>query len=169
MRGLSSALHAAFSEPVDAQDMTTVKTWLASAALLGGAGGGAAAGLMATGPEQAPAAAQSPTSASPDAGQLQQQIDALLQEDQALKRAVGRAHARLALQVHNSQRSLAALQHRIAAAQAELAAAQASRQQVQTVITAAPPATAPAQHTTTGASGAGGHGEGGEHEGGGDD
>lgn len=166
MRGLSSSLHRAFSERADAEDMATLKAWLASAALLGGAGGGAAAGLAATGDPTQPVAATRPV-AGPDTGQLQQQIDALLREDHSLQRAVHRARLRLAGQVHAGEQSLAALHRRIVAAQAQLAAAQAARTQVTPVTTTVvAPAATPVAHATTGASGAGSHGE---HEGGHDD
>ena len=175
MRGLSSVLHPAFSERADAQDMATVKTWLASAALVGGAGGGAAAGLAASSSPEQPATATAPSAAAaPDAGYLQNQIDSLLQEDRALKRAVGRARQRLAGQVRAGEQSLAALHRRIIATQNELARAQAARSQISAVpaaVAPAAPATTPVSHATTGASGAGsGHGDdAGEHEGGGDD
>lgn len=171
MRGLSSTLHRALSDAADAQDMATVKTWLASAALVGGAGGGAAAGFAATDGPDAPAAVTRPAASAPDAGNLQQQIDSLLQEDHALKRAVASARVRLAGQVHAGEKSLAVLHRRILAAQAQLTSAQAARNRAATVVVASAPAPAPtpAAHATTGASGAGsGHGDG-EHEGGGDD
>lgn len=173
MRGLSSILHGAFSERADAEDMATVKTWLASAALVGGAGGGTAAVLSTTGEPASPASAAQPVASTPDARYLQHQIDALLQEDRALKRAVARARVRLAGRVHAGEQSLAALHRRIQAAQAELAAAQAARARISTVPVAAAraPATAPAAHATSGASGAGSeHGDAEhEHEGGHDD
>jgi hypothetical protein len=167
-------LHLAFSEQADARDMARVKTWLASAVLVGGAGGGAAAVIAMPGnsPQPAPAPAAR-AAAAPDAGYLQQQVDSLLREDHALKRAVSRARLRLAGQVHAGEQSLAVLHRRIIAAQNELARAQAAARTRATTVTvaAAPaPATTPASHATTGASGAGsGHGDDGEHEGGGDD
>ena len=153
--------------------MATVKTWLASAALVGGAGGGAAAVLAGSGESASPAPATRPVAAAPDAGYLQQQIDVLLKEDRALKRAVARARVRLAGQVHAGERSLAVLHRRILAAQAELARAQAARVRIAPVqvAQAQAPAPAPVAHATSGASGAGSrHGDdGGEHEGGHDD
>ena len=168
MRGLSSTLHFAFSHQADAQDMATVKTWLASAVLVGGAGGGAAAVLTTTG-ESAPVASALPAAAAPDAGYLQQQIDSLLKEDHALKRAVARARVRLAGQVHAGEHSLAVLHRRILVAQAELAQAQAARAHMTPVAVAQAPGPAPVAHTTSGASGAGSERGDGEHEGGHDD
>jgi hypothetical protein len=151
--------------------MATLKTWLASAALVGGAGGGAAAGLAATGEPTQAASSAPPATAAPDAGQLQEQIDALLQEDHALKHAVSRARSRLTAQVHAGERSLAVLHQRIVAAQAELNSAQAASARISTVTVGAPAATTATTHATTGASGAGSHGgdDSGEHEGGHDD
>ena len=154
--------------------MATVKTWLASAALVGGAGGGAAAVLASTGESATPTTAARPVAATPDAGYLQQQIDALLKEDQALKRAVARARTRLAGQVHAGEHSLAVLHRRILAAQAELVRAQAARARMSSasVVASVPaPVAAPVAHATSGASGAGSrHGDdSGEHEGGHDD
>jgi len=109
----------------------------------------------------------------PTADQLQQQIDALLQEDHALKRAVNQARARLAGQVHAGERSLTLLHQRIAAAQAALSRAHAAQvaqvaPRTVTVVAAPPSSHPPATHTTSGASGA--HsGDDGEHEGGHDD
>ena len=150
--------------------MTTVKTWLASAALVGGAGGGAVAGLAAVGGSARPAAAARPVTSTPDTVYLQGQIDALLREDRALKHAVHRARHRLAGQVHAGELSLAALNRRITAAQHELAQAQAARARASalTVAPASAPVSTPTTHATTGASGAGGGGES-EQEGGGDD
>jgi len=152
--------------------MAKVKTWIASAALVGGAGGGGALAFSAAEP-QTPAPAPAPAVALPDARHLQQQIDALLAEDQALKRAVSRARSRLAGQVRAGEKSLAVLRHRIVLAQAELQRARSAQAAV--VVTSIRPAapatvTQPAAHATTGASG-GGHGEheDGEHEGGDDD
>lgn len=149
--------------------MATVKTWLASAALVGGAGGGAAAVLATTGESASPAAASRPVATTPDAGYLQQQIDVLLKEDHALKRAVARARVRLAGQVHAGERSLAVLHQRILTAQAELAQAQAARARMVPVAVAQAPAPAPVAHATSGASGSGHGDDAGEHEGGGDD
>lgn len=153
--------------------MATVKTWLASAALVGGAAGGGAAGLAASSDPAQPATAPRPAAATPDAGDLQDQIDSLMREDRALKRAVSRARVRLAGQVHAGEQSLAALHRRILAAQAELTRAQAARDHAASVSVAAAPAAAtrPPAHATTGASGAGsGHSDdAGEHEGGDDD
>lgn len=151
--------------------MTTVKTWLASAALVGGAGSGVAVGLAASGDPASPTAVARPAAATPDAGDLQQQIDALLQEDHALKRAVRRAQLRLAGQVHAGEQSLGALHRRILAAQAQLNRVQAARAGVPPVSVAAAPAAVPDQqaHATSGASGAGSGHDGSEHEGGGDD
>lgn len=171
MRGLSSTLHDALSDRADAQDMATVKTWLASAVLVGGAGGGAAAVLATTGESASPAAAARPVATTPDAGYLQQQIDVLLKEDHALKRAVAHARVRLAGQVHAGERSLALLHQRILTAQAELAQAQAARAQIAPVAAAQAPAPAPVAHATSGASGAGSRSgdDAGEREGGDDD
>jgi hypothetical protein len=153
--------------------MTTVKTWIASAALVGGTGGGVVAGLATGGTGQPARAATPPPAAAPDATALQQQIDGLLREDQALKRAVARARLRLEGQVRAGERSLSALHQRIVAAQKELAQAQAARAAAVTVtVVPAPPAAAstPAAHATTGASGAGtATGDDGEPEGGSDD
>ena len=153
--------------------MATVKTWLASAALVGGAGGGAAAVLASTGEPASPAPAARPVATAPDAGYLQQQIDVLLKEDRALKRAVARARVRLAGQVHAGERSLAVLHRRILAAQAELSRAQAARSRITStpVAVAHAPAAAPVAHATSGASGSGSrHGDdAGEREGGDDD
>ena len=137
--------------------MTTLKTWLASAALVGGAGAGVAAGLTTTSTDQQAAAAQPPVAGVPDATYLQQQIDVLLQEDRALNEALRRARARLSGQVRAGERSLAALQHRILAAQVELARAQAARAQMPSAVATAPTTRAPASHATTGASGASPH------------
>jgi hypothetical protein len=157
MRGLSSSLHEPLSDQADAQHMTTAKTWLASVALIGGAGGGAAAGLTATSTAAQPATAARPTAAVPSAEYLQQQIAGLLQEDRALEQAIKTAKLRLAGQVRAGEQSLAALHRRIVAAQSRRAQAPA-------------PATAPASHATTGASGAGtGSGGDGGREAGGDD
>jgi len=149
-----------------------VKAWLASVALVGGAGGGAAAGLAATdGPAQAAPAAPPPT-VTPDARDLQRQIDALLQEDRALKAAIHRAKLRLTAEIRAGEQSLAALRQRIVAAQNELAQAQAARHRAASVTSPAPApaATAPQVHATTGASGSGGTaGSDGEDGGGGDD
>ncbi|HET6818634.1 MAG TPA: hypothetical protein VFH66_15510 [Mycobacteriales bacterium] len=152
--------------------MTTVKTWLASAALVGGAGGGAFAGLAAVGDGAQPAAAARPATATPNTVSLQGQVDALLQEDHALKLAVQRARVRLAGQVHAGERSLAALHQRIVAAQNALAQAQAARARAGSAVTFAPapaPASTTAVHATTGASGAGAAGGESESSGGGDD
>ena len=146
----------------------TVKTWIASAALVGGAGGGAAAGLAATDRPSQPAAAVQSTAAVPDVENLQQQIDALLQEDRALESAIRAAKVRLAGQVKSGEQSLAALHQRILAAQAELAQAEAARNQVST-STSQSTAQPPSSHTTTGASGAGTSSGDGGHDGGGDD
>jgi hypothetical protein len=152
--------------------MATVKTWLASAALVGGAGGVTAV-LATSGESTTPAAAARPATVTPDASHLQQQIDALLAEDHALKRAVAQAQARLAGQVHAGEHSLAVLHRRILAAQAELAQAQAARARIVSapVTVARAPAAAPVVHAASGASGAGSRhdDDAGEHEGGHDD
>lgn len=139
--------------------MTTVKTWLASVALVGGAGGGAAAGLAATGGATQTLAATPPSTATPDARDLQQQIDSLLAEDRALKAAIRRAGLRLTAEIRAGEQSLAALRQRIVAAQNELARAQAARHGATPATsssTTAPTATAPQVHATTGASGTSG-------------
>ena len=132
----------------------TVRTWIASVALVGGAGGGAAAGLSATDRPVQPGGVVQSSVTAPDAGNLQRQIDALLQEDRALETAIRAAKARLAGQVKTGEQSLALLHQRIVAAQAALAQAQAARTRVgaPTVQSTARP---PSSHTTTGASGAG--------------
>jgi hypothetical protein len=153
--------------------MATVKTWLASAALVGGAGGGGAAVLASTGESAAPVTAARPVAVAPDASYLQQQIVSLLKEDHALKRAVARARVRLAGQVQAGEHSLAVLNRRILTAQSELAQAQAARARIVSAPAAVvrAPVSAPVAHATSGASGAGSrHGEDdGEHEGGHDD
>src|SRR4051812_4249872 len=143
MRGLSPSLHDALSARAHARSMATVKTWLASAALLGGAGT-AVAGCSATDGAAQSAPAARPAVVAPDAGKLQTQIDSLLQEDHALKRAVSRARVRLADQVHAGERSLTALRHRIVAAQSELAQAQTRVQAVNVQAPAPTVVTAPA-------------------------
>jgi hypothetical protein len=151
--------------------MTTVKAWLASAALVGGAGGGVAAGIAATGGATQPAAAARPVTAAADTRYLQQEVDALLKEDRALKAAIHRAGLRLAAQVRAGEKSLAELHRRIVAAQNALAQAQTSRNQVAGFTPSAPAAVtpAPSAHATTGASGAGtGTSDGGENDGGDD-
>lgn len=155
--------------------MATVKTWLASAALVGGAGGGVAAGLATTSDPARPTAHARPVPAAPDTGVLQREIDSLLQEDRALQRAVSRARTRLSRQVQAGEQSLAALHRRILAARAELVQVQAQgdvNELASVVVTkpAAPPVSPPA-HATTGASGAGSRqgDDDGEHERGGDD
>ena len=157
--------------------MATVKTWLVSAALVGGASGGATVVLAAQNDQADPAPSAQPAITTPNAQHLQTQIDTLLREDHALKKAVRQARVRLASRVHASEHTLNALQQRIVTARNELAQAQVARSRAPTVTVAAPPApappvAAPPSHTTTGASGAGsGHGDDGghEHEGGGDD
>lgn len=150
--------------------MTTVKAWLASVALVGGAGGGAAAGLAASADATPTPPAAPPSTAAPDARDLQRQIDALLAEDRALKAAIHRAGLRLTAEIRAGEQSLAALRQRIVAAQNELAKAQAARHRTAPVTSpaTAPAATSPQVHATTGASGTGGT-TGSDDDGGGDD
>ena len=139
--------------------MTNLKTWLASAALLGGATGGGALGLAAAG---GPASAGTPQparpSATPDVNGLQQQVAALLSDERALEQAIRAARARLSGQVAASEHSLTAVLQRLARAQAELAQTQASRAALLNAPAAqqAPAPARPQAHATTGASGAGG-------------
>jgi hypothetical protein len=169
VRGISSSLHAVLSREVDAQGMANVKTWLASAALVGGASGGALGVAAASGPATA-GTPQPPRQASTsEVSGLQQQVAALVADERALATAIRAARVRLAGQVAVSEHSLNAALQRLERAQAELAQIQAAR----TALLNAPAAqqqppvsrAQPQTHTTTGASGAGGSSD----DGGGDD
>jgi hypothetical protein len=140
--------------------MANVKTWLASAALVGSASGGAVGVATASGSASAGTTEQAPQTSAPEVSGLRQQVAALLADERALAAAIRAARARLAGQVAASEHSLNAVRRQLGLAEAELAYVQAARtallnasaaQQQQSASHAQPPA-----HATTGASGTGG-------------
>lgn len=139
--------------------MTNMKTWLASAVLVGGAGTGGVLGLAAaTGPASPTATPSAPRQqGSVGAAALERQTSSLMADDRALARALARARRRLADEVTASEHSLAVLRQRVATREAALARAQAQVQAAPATVlaTSVAPASAPTGHATTGASGAG--------------
>ena len=136
--------------------MANMKTWLASAMLVGGVGGAGAFALAVTNGPAAPTAVpptSRPSTAASNTGYLMRQTSALLAEDRALQRAVARARKRLGDEVTVSEHSLALLRQRLITTQAALN--QARTMQAGLATQAAVPVAAPASHATTGASGAG--------------
>ena len=149
--------------------MANMKTWLASAVLVGGAGGAGAYVLAATSGPAAPSAVPPATLpvAATDSGNLTRQTSALLADDRALQRAVASARKRLGHEVGASEHSLAVLRQRLLATEAALTQAQAARAALGAAPARVAVAAAPVSHATTGASGAGARG--GSAEGGGFD
>ena len=133
-----------------------MKTWLASAALVGGATGGGVLALAAVSGPTTPTAAPQPSAPAATTGRntLTAQTSALLAEDRALKRAVARARKRLGDEVAASEHSLAALRQRLVVTETALAQAQAAHATLAARV-ATPLVAAPVSHATTGASGAG--------------
>ena len=138
--------------------VSTLRTWIISAAATTGVVGGGAVGLAAAAPAgHAPVKTAVPQPVGVDTSVLQTQVQQLLAEDQALHLALSHAKARLSSQVAVSEASLRAIRSQLASAQSALAAARraaATRYATsgqQNAVTHAPRPTA---HTTTGASGA---------------
>lgn len=138
--------------------MTSLRTWVISAAAVTGVVGGSAVGLSIAAPTAGAPVKTSPRSPTfVDSSGLQSQLQQLLAEDHALQLAVRQAKSRLASQVKASETSLQALQARLAAARAALAATQgAAASAYVPAPSAVAPASRPSSHTTTGASGASG-------------
>jgi hypothetical protein len=136
--------------------MTRLGGWLTSAAVVGGVAGGSVIGLTSGATTVAATKHTPPTPAASvqRVTALQHEVDALLAEDAALRKAVAQARARLARQVSTSEASLHALERRLAQTQASLAAAQGvapTTSRPASTVAPAPPST----HATSGASGAG--------------
>lgn len=132
-----------------------MKTWLASAVLVGGASGGGALVLAAVSGPATPTATPPPPGRTAPIGSnaLGGQTSALLAEDRALQRAVARARKRLGDEVAASEHSLAALRQRLVVTETALAQAQAARAALSAHANTSVVA-APVSHATTGASGA---------------